>query len=216
MTETEWVACDDPKAMLAFLHTWSQASKQNLRLFSCAACRRVWPLLTDERARRAIEVAERYADGAATDEEREAAQREAAAVRQLGGVTAKWAAATVARTGAIMIVDAAGQTAACPPEQEYDPVKWQGEWRAQCPLLRDLFGFLPFRPIQIDPSWRTPTVVTFATTIYDGRDFAAMPVLADALEESGCDDPELLGHLRQQGQVHVRGCWALDAILGKS
>jgi hypothetical protein len=54
-----------------------------------------------------------------------------------------------------------------------------------------------------------------ATAIYDGRDFAAMPVIADALEKSGCDDPELLGHLRRQGQGHVRGCWALDLVLGK-
>jgi hypothetical protein len=201
--------------MLSFLHTWGQASKRKLRLFSCAACRRVWPLLTDERARRAVEVAECFADGKATDEEREAAQREAAAVRQPGGVAAKWAAATVARTGAIMVVDAAGQTAACPPDQEYDPVKWQSEWRAQCFLLRDLFGPLPFRPIRIEPTWLTPAVVALAAGMYDARDFAAMPVLADALEESDCDDPEILGHLRQQGPGHVRGCWALDLVLGK-
>jgi hypothetical protein len=215
VTETEWFVCDDPKAMLSFLNDWGQASKRKLRLFSCAACRRVWPLLADERARQAVEVAECFADGKATDEEREAAQREAAAVRLPGGVGAKWAAATVARTGAIMVVDAAGQTAACPPDQEYDPAKWRSEWRAQCFLLRDLFGPLPFRPIRIEPTWRTPAVVALAAVMYDARDFAAMPVLADALEESGCDDPELLGHLRQQGPGHIRGCWALDLVLGR-
>ncbi len=54
------------------------------------------------------------------------------------------------------------------------------------------------------------------TTIYEERRFDNLPILADALEEAGCDNPAILGHLRQQGQVHVRGCWCLDAVLGKS
>jgi hypothetical protein len=57
-------------------------------------------------------------------------------------------------------------------------------------------------------------VATLARRTYDERDFAALPVLGDALEDAGCADPELLGHLRGPGP-HVRGCWAVDLLLGK-
>ena len=51
--------------------------------------------------------------------------------------------------------------------------------------------------------------------MYDDRDFAAMPILADALEEAGCDSANILAHCREPG-VHVRGCWVVDLVLGKS
>src|SRR5215470_16408408 len=64
MTETEWLACTDPLPMLYFLR--GRASDRKLRLFACACCRRFWNLFTDKRAWKAIEFAERYADGLAT------------------------------------------------------------------------------------------------------------------------------------------------------
>jgi hypothetical protein len=67
----------------------------------------------------------------------------------------------------------------------------------------------PFRP------WERGSVAELAQTIYDKRAFERLPVLADALEEAGCHDKVLLQHCRQQGQVHVRGCWLLDLLLGK-
>jgi len=80
-------------------------------------------------------------------------------------------------------------------------------------LLREIFGN-PFRPVAFDPTWLTPAVVELAQTIYDDRTFDHMPELADALEQAGCDNAEVLAHLRGPGP-HVRGCWALDLILGK-
>lgn len=65
-----------------------------------------------------------------------------------------------------------------------------------------------------DPRWLTSTVVSLARTMYETRDFGAIPVLADALEESGCDDAGVLGHCRDGGP-HVRGCWVVDMVLGK-
>jgi hypothetical protein len=81
-------------------------------------------------------------------------------------------------------------------------------------LLRDIFGN-PFRPISFDPSWRTSTAVALAEGVYADRAFSRLPILADALEDAGCDAAELLAHLRGDSP-HVRGCWALDLVLGKA
>ena len=80
-------------------------------------------------------------------------------------------------------------------------------------LFRDIFGN-PFRPVNLDPSWLTPIVVALAQQIYDDRAFDKMPTLADALEEAGCDNTDLLNHCRGLGP-HVRGCWVVDLVLGK-
>ena len=85
--------------------------------------------------------------------------------------------------------------------------------QAQAALLRDIVGN-PFRPIAADPKWLTSAVVGIARTIYDGRDFSAMPVMADALEEAGCDYADVLAHCRGDGP-HTRGCWVVDLLLGK-
>jgi hypothetical protein len=94
------------------------------------------------------------------------------------------------------------------------------ERRLQCGFVRDIFN--PFRPVTIDPAWLTPTVTDLATAGYEERaqpsgelDTARLAVLADALEEAGCDNADLLNHLRAPGP-HVRGCWAVDAGLGRS
>jgi hypothetical protein len=84
----------------------------------------------------------------------------------------------------------------------------------QAAFIRDIFGN-PFRPVAFDPSWRTSSAVGVAQAMYDARDFAAMPILADALEDAGCDSPDVLAHCRGDGP-HVRGCWVVDHVLGKA
>jgi len=81
-------------------------------------------------------------------------------------------------------------------------------------LLRCIVGN-PFRPVAFDPAWRSETAVSLATGIYAERAFDRMPILADALEEAGCDHPEVLAHCRGLGP-HARGCWVVDGVLGKS
>ena len=83
----------------------------------------------------------------------------------------------------------------------------------QCRLLRDIFGN-PFRPVVADPAWLTPTAVAIATAIYADRAFDRMPILADALEEAGCVNADLLLHCCGAGP-HVRGYWIVDLLLGK-
>ncbi len=78
-------------------------------------------------------------------------------------------------------------------------------------LFRDIFGN-PFRPVDFAP-WRTDTAVSLARQMYESREFSAMPILADALQDAGCDNDEVLNHCRGQGP-HVRGCWVVDGVLG--
>ncbi len=88
------------------------------------------------------------------------------------------------------------------------------EAEAQAAILRDIIGN-PFRPVAFDPLWRSETVVLLARQMYESRDFSAMPILADALEDQGCGDENVLGHCRGPGQ-HMRGCHILDLVLGKA
>ena len=92
----------------------------------------------------------------------------------------------------------------------------EGESRAELTLVRDIFGN-PFRPITFDPAWLTwhdSLLVLMARRMYESRDFSDMPVLADALEEAGCTNPDLLSHCRSKSD-HVRGCWLIDLLLNK-
>ncbi|HUR54688.1 MAG TPA: hypothetical protein VMZ71_11190 [Gemmataceae bacterium] len=82
-------------------------------------------------------------------------------------------------------------------------------------LLHDIFGPLPFRDVSIDPAWRTSAVTALARGIYAEKAFDRMPILADALQDAGCDNEELLAHCREPDREHVRGCWVVDLILGK-
>ena len=83
-------------------------------------------------------------------------------------------------------------------------------------MLRDIF-VNPCRPATLNPAWLTwhdGLLVSMAQKMYESRDFSDMPVLADALEEAGCTNPDILDHCRSGGE-HVRGCWVVDALLGK-
>jgi hypothetical protein len=88
------------------------------------------------------------------------------------------------------------------------------EYPYLCKLIRDLFQN-PFRNIMVGSARLAPNVVTLAQAIYDDRAFDRLPLLADALEEAGCDNQEILDHCRSNNE-HVRGCWVVDLILGKS
>jgi hypothetical protein len=83
-----------------------------------------------------------------------------------------------------------------------------------CDLVRDVFGN-PFRPVNTVPAWLTSTVVELARGIYEERAFDRLPILADALQDAGCDSTDILDHCRGPGP-HVRGCWVVDLVLGKA
>jgi hypothetical protein len=237
MTEAEWLGNIPTKqfpdivrnAMIDYLQGTGSARK--LRLFACACCRRVWHLL-GKVSRQSVLVAERYADGAATLEEVSAARESAfVAYRSLKGqaVQKNAASAPICATepmlstaqaaaeagGAAIAIDNVWGAAHQAKEISYE--RYYGESEAQNRLLRDIFGN-PFRPVTLDPSWiawNAGAVKKMAQVIYDERRFADLPILADALEDAGCTDPAILSHCREPGE-HVRGCWVVDLLLGKT
>lgn len=85
--------------------------------------------------------------------------------------------------------------------------------RTQVNIARDIFGN-PFRPVEVSVDRLTHSILTLAQSIYEDRAFDRLPILADALEEAGFHDPQLLAHCRGPGP-HARGCFVIDLILGK-
>ena len=215
MNEAQWLASPDSLGMLRYLG--KKASGRKLRLFAVACVRRIEGLLSDERSRRAAALAERYADRQVKRQELRAAAQEArAAANALYAATGDNHAALAATEAAAYTAPRAAYAAANFAESAL------GEWRsqeraAQAGLLRCVFGN-PFRRPAVRRTWLAwegGTVGKLAQAVYDERAFERLPLLADALEDAGCADPELLGHLRGPGP-HVRGCWAVDLLLGKA
>jgi hypothetical protein len=222
VTETDWLASENPYHLLHVLEERGVKSNRKLRLAAVACARRVWDLLP-ERVRHAIEVSERYADGRA----KYAEMRAAAALcggRWRPGTFAAVARALAHRQAAVGAIDALYGLLACAWGGPALTSRFGGvsdeECRTFCRIVRDVFGN-PFRPAGFDRAWRTRDVDALARAAYEERVLPQgtlhgerLGLLADALEESGCDNVEILAHLRAPGP-HVRGCWALDLILGK-
>ncbi len=215
MTEAEWLVCTDPTPMLEFLR--GKASDRKLRLFAVACCRRIWHILIDERCQRAVELAEQSADYPISRHLLDSASAEAweasedaigdSGQSSLAGTGITWvrmadasAAASyasndyLAEEGVLEVMRAAAAAT-------FDP---GGEKSGQASQLRCLFGN-PFCPLTADPLWLTSTVIALAQTIYADRAFDRLPILADALEDAGCDNADVLAHCRSEGP-HVRGC----------
>jgi hypothetical protein len=133
---------------------------------------------------------------------------------------ADWEASVVA-AGAVRAPAASVHTAPAPDNYEamQNSVK-AAEEEAQCALVRDIIGN-SIRLVSFVPGWLTTAVISVAQAAYDERtlpsgelDSSRLAVLADALEDAGCLSEEILSHLRSPGP-HIRGCWAVDLLLGK-
>jgi hypothetical protein len=218
MTEQEWLACTDPGPILASLR--GRASDRKLRLFACGVCRQLASLLRSEDYVRAIEAGESYADGgrmrAAMRRGRRALDgRMVRSVDTSGkGQTAEWHALFLGHLAICERDFRAFPT--CLSQLTLVRVENEDAMRRLIQTARriamDILGN-PFRPVALDPAWQTPNAITLAQAMYDTRDFAAMPLLADLLEEAGCPH-EVSEHCRGPGP-HVRGCWVVDLVLGK-
>ncbi|QJW97443.1 hypothetical protein [Frigoriglobus tundricola] len=271
LTAAQWAALPDPADKVDRL--CPPVSQRKLRLFGCYCCRRCWGSLPSE-GREALTVAERFAEGRASDAERLAAFRRL--VESSGGyigphpVGRPWCTATLTDdlfTCALALVIAtdaetllrAGDGSAisdtfedmraihriadscrmtrwlAEDDARQHPVGTRGtvgrvwdrllrgsatnrkihqqEVEYQAAHLNDIFGS-PFRPVPFAPAWRTDTALALARQMYESREFGAMPILADALQDAGCDGADVLNHCRDASANHVRGCWVVDLVLG--
>lgn len=223
MTEEQWLACDSPMCLLRYRAPWGERGQRcrrvrarQLRLCGCACLRLVWEWIPDELTRTAIKVAERFAEGDATDEERskmrDTVMRMACST---SGMRARLGNAAVALLRGPKRFDLSQVlTLASTRQRDTGPLLQQ-----QASLLRDILGN-PFRPVPDAAGWRTTETQVVARAAIAGRcpssgrlDPADMAVLADALEDAGCTDLGILSHLRSA--QHVQGCWAVDLIWGK-
>jgi hypothetical protein len=111
-------------------------------------------------------------------------------------------------------VDSAGYAAIALDKQLGRQLPAQlAEHKALANIVRDIFGN-PFRPVAFDDSWRTSTVLALASGIYAEQAFDRMPILADALQDAGCENEDILNHCREQKE-HVRACWVLDLAMDR-
>lgn len=232
--ETHWSMSADPVKMLGCLRDnrgrgrpsqtcFSDAINRRLRLLACACCRRIWHMYYDERSQRAVQVAELFADTLATLNDVQAALAASEAVYNRTCSVAR-SATTALEPDAYDAALSSITYAACAFAFSA-AARWSGardsEHRIQADLLRDIFGN-PFRPVVIEPAWlawNDGTIPKLAQVIYEERELPSghfdrgqLAILADALEEAGCGDAGLLGHLRGEGP-HVRGCHVFDALL---
>jgi hypothetical protein len=231
MTEAEWLACADPKPILELLRL--RGSDRKLRLVACACCRRTEHLYPNEKCRRCLDVLESWADGAGTVEDVRMAivaalgewdpeQEREIVIREL--IADTLLAFFDFPDSPLVLVSMASQYARRAVAMGRTPYSHDNEiaeGQQQLLLIREITGN-PFHPVTFAPGLITPNVLPLAQAAYNERilhagalDPARLAVLADALEDAGCADAALLGHLRGPGP-HVRGCWALDLILGKS
>lgn len=225
MTEAEWLAATDPAPM--FNELGAGASPSKLRLFACACARVLWQTMTEE-DRAFVEMAERQADGllplsslyvaAGRDAHTGLpAPRQAHKGRVATGMVGEMASSDAwgsTRRVRSLVVDAVRSSGA----------SRVGEWQRQSDLLRCVFGN-PFRAAILDPAWLAwngGTVGRLAEIAYQERELPSghlstdrLALAADALEDAGCADAEILGHLRSAGP-HVRGCWAVDLLTSRS
>jgi hypothetical protein len=211
MTEAEWQSGRDAKALVGHLahRRKNRPGDRKLHLVMCAACRLVWGDLADPEAR-GVEAVERFADGLATAEE---VRRADEAIHRSGGAGPARAAADWSTWGPWH--DRDSLTAAARKVLAFVS-RAAGRRRAAAlaPLVRCVIGN-PFRPVTFDPAWLTSTATALASQMYDSHDFCPMPILADALQDSGCTNEDVLSHCRGAGP-HVRGCWVVDLVLGKA
>ena len=223
----DWHAATNPDALLAALRGAYSVEVpeplhvvRRLQLFDCACARMVWDILPTD-ARNAVYIRERFADGRATEDDvRASAVRPAMnnpITSQQHALNAiSWAAAQSAATA--LACRAAGPAPPGGPRQQ----KWHSVWKAtfeaarahQAELVRDIFPPPGYTPLLRD-EWRTSTVAALARHMDESGDFSAVPILADALQDAGCDDDAMLARCRTPSGVHCRGNWVVDLALGR-
>jgi hypothetical protein len=220
VTEKQWFGCRSVDALLDLLT--DAASERKLRLFAVACCQRISHLILDPRSQEAVQAAEQLAENRKKGVARaryEAARAYLDNVSGQGCQDARWAACQAllpSATGAARYTAVNALAAVCwQARAEKTTGRYKAEKAAQILLMHDIFGN-PARPVALDRAWLTSDVLALARGIYAERAFDRMPILADALQDAGCTNEDVLAHCRDTSLTHVRGCWVVDLLLRKA
>lgn len=219
MVDGEWRSSGDLVRMLEGLA--KVAGRRKFQLFTCACLRQLWGRTGERPFRKAVVYAERFAEGRIERDELRSAfvpawpwgweRLRSASIVAVAPMTRDlpyWRALEAANEAASLLARGARHGGA------FLKMAFDAARKEQAALVREVFGE-PSREARFDARWRTGEVVRLAETVPEEGAWEELPVLADALEDAGCDDELVLGHLRRPGP-HVRGCWALDLAGGKA
>ena len=187
MTEDEWLTSNRGPEMLNHLGAKATARKRALLVAYCV--RRLSHLFPESRQQYAVSVLERMAEGVVSTVEINTAKHGAHSTTTQFGDRLHFAGTMLFRE---FVSSNTGHHALLLPGALADGTP---ENAHLCLIVRDIF-VNPFRPVSFNPAWRTDTAVAVARQMYDSRDFGAMPILADALQEAGCEDEQVLTHCR--------------------
>ncbi len=233
MTEREWWAATEPRALVDWLFFDALACDRKLRLLCLACCRRLERATRDWPRAKYLGLLEDYADGKfdhfGLAQQLDPFDDELICPGPWTGHSLRrpeprdfedsllyLSCSVTAGTRERKTVDEMPYPTAVLVRSAFlTPDAMQGEWIARGKLLHDIFGPLPFRDIAPDPAWLTSDVLALARGIYEEKAFDRMPILADALQDAGCDSDDILNHCRAEGWEHVRGCWVIDLLLGR-
>jgi hypothetical protein len=213
MTEAEWLASVDPQALLNYYAP--RASQRKLRLAAVACARVIWSQMTDRWSREGVEIAERYADRLADRHDFAVARESAQEAVNWAEERAEGKPLHAARAALATTLEDSKEAALAVP-RHVALVAGPEAGAALCGMLRDVFGN-PFRPVSLQLYWfgRDGQHKLHARSIYDQKLFGELPRLADDLAAEQCRDANLLDHCRGAGP-HVRGCWVLDLLTGRT
>ncbi len=223
MMEAEWLVSTDAHLMRTHLASMS-VSLRKVLLFRVGCCRIQFRHLTIKEARQAIDAAELLADGQLQFDQTRTAWADGIKRYLKYCYSKNFQKARRERSELAARINLAGFAIDCldvehtrkaeffPEPSEY--LDHRHLYQAAPDVFRDIFGN-PFRPVTVDPVWLTSTAVAIAQGIYDDRAFDRLPILADALQDAGCENADILSHCRSDGP-HVRGCWVVDLVLEKS
>jgi hypothetical protein len=211
---TYWLTGESPAALLYDAKQMKVLTSRKSLLFACGCYRLIWDRIRLAGIREAVAKVEERAD-------RNASQQELSRYRYLPGNSERTSVDWYLRlyVGSLLTAKVIPTHVAWLVRVALDPQhndrrsKWEND-KHQADLVREILGN-PYRPVKFDKAWRMGAVTSIAQASYESRDFSAMPVLADALEDAGCDEPAFLEHCRGASR-HVRGCWVVDWCLGLS
>jgi len=229
VTELEWEECDDPRALVLHMSNrnprppWGfyipgsefrwLVNERKRRLIGTACCARFEHLLPPA-ARDLLHSSWRVADYA-LGAQLTLPPRPGFFRRQFQSRCTVWAIEAVCHLAPLDLLALIEDVQRAVIAETSESVAWGEEMATQAQIVRCVVGN-PFLRTHFDRAWATDTAKTLAQQMYDSREFGAMPILADALQDAGCENDDILAHCRDPHATHVRGCWVCDLVLGKA